>query len=77
MEKNFNRVPPAKRKYKSIKCNHIKASLIDQENLLPKISENIDETSDFTLILIDQNNYYIPDTTSNNSKADKIPPKAR
>jgi hypothetical protein len=80
MGKKYKTIPYKKRHHGSVKCNHIKALFVDQDNLVPGISENNKDKSDLTLIiLIEQNKYYKyynTDTANNNnnSKANKIPP---
>jgi hypothetical protein len=51
-----------KRKHGSIKCSHVKAPLLDQDNQVPVISENLEDKTDFTLIMLkEKNGYYHPD----------------
>lgn len=64
-----------KRKHGSIKCNHIRVLYVNQDNSGTINSEIIKDKSDFTLIILkEQNKYYNPSTSNNNSKASEIPP---
>jgi hypothetical protein len=72
MGKHYRTMPHKKRKVGSIKCNHVKALYIDQDNRVSGISENDDDKTDFTLIILPElNKSYHPDTTNNTSKQTK------
>ena len=77
-EKHFRTIPQQKVKAGSVKCHHVKATIIDQENQIIGISENTGDRTDFTLIILSEPiKPYLTVTEPNKVRTDKILPKVR
>jgi hypothetical protein len=69
---------PKKGKLGSVKCHHVRTLFIDPVNLAPEISEKDKVKPDLTLIILEEQENYIPVlTASKKSRTNKIPPKVR
>ncbi len=63
-----------KRKYGSVKCNHVKVNYVNVDNNEGVNSEIFRDRSDFTLIFLKEHKYYPPYTSDNISKESEILP---